>query len=432
MKKYLIKFIELGIHPKTSLERSRRIRFANSMSLMGILTSILFLLIFFFTQWSDLIGFIIGITVVSTFVPPILNFYQKTTLSRVVFVLAAAFDVILLTLYFGPKLHIQYFLFALTGYPLILFGKELKKWKYLLSSLMLVFYILLYFYFIKNRPFISIDVNDDTFLLIDCLIFLLIYALYFFFERETDYYSNHLSLKTQQLEEKNIELEQFASIASHDLHEPLRTVDNFVEIIKEEYHDDSNENAKEYFHFIHDALKRMQDMIDNLLEYTRLGKGKQFEVTDINKVLDEVQLDLHNLIQNKKVIINCTVMPQIFGLKSELKQVFQNLISNGIKFQDNTKPPELWITDHYDANSWIFCIADNGIGIDHKKHHEIFQMFNKLHSDKLYKGQGIGLAFCKKIIELHQGKIWVESEKGMGSRFYFSINKNLTNEEKAR
>jgi len=205
---------------------------------------------------------------------------------------------------------------------------------------------------------------------------------------------------------KNVELEHFAYIASHDLNEPLRTVNSFVDIIKEEYSDAADENLNTYFTFINDALSRMRLMIDGMLNYSRIGKSGDHQIVDLNALIIEIKIDLAELIKQKNVTIRASNLASINCLQLEIRQLFQNLITNAVKFQKPDAAPVIKITQK-----------------------EIFQMFTKLHLRQKYEGHGIGLAFCKKIVDSHKGKIWVESSPGNGSRFYFTLQKNYTYEK---
>jgi len=230
---------------------------------------------------------------------------------------------------------------------------------------------------------------------------------------------------TITLNEKNKDLEHFAYIASHDLNEPLRTMDSFIEIIRNEYHDNKDENLSTYFNFIHDAQIRMRKMIDALLSYSRLGKNKAFKQTDLKILVDEIEKDLNYLFKKKNVKLKRTNLPSVNCLAIEIKQVFQNLIINGIKFQKPNVTPDIEISCQERQTHWQFCVSDNGIGISKDKQEAVFQIFTKLHRATEFEGHGIGLAFCKKIVESHKGNIWIESTPNVGSQFYFTISKEL-------
>jgi light-regulated signal transduction histidine kinase (bacteriophytochrome) len=228
----------------------------------------------------------------------------------------------------------------------------------------------------------------------------------------------------EKLKESNEELEQFAYIASHDLREPLRTISGFIGLIFNRYKTQL-EPDQELLNYIIDASKRMQEMIDDLLQLSRISKGKIFQDVDIKEVINNILKNLNKLINQNFAKIIIDEMPHIKGDPNQIEQLFQNLIENAIKFRKPNISPEIRIHAdkqiEEDSSQWIFSIQDNGIGIDPKDFKKLFIIFQRLHSRYEYNGTGIGLALCKKIVERHGGKIWVESTPDVGSTFYFSI-----------
>lgn len=233
-----------------------------------------------------------------------------------------------------------------------------------------------------------------------------------------------LKAANQNLELKNRELEQFAFIASHDLQEPLRTISSFTDLLIEEYGSTFDENESIYVNYISQSSGRMRDLITALLEYSRLGNRRELRKTDCNTVLENVKHNLHTSITQSKTKIVSSYLPVINAYSEELELLFQNLISNAIKFRKKDVSPEIFISADNKNNEWQFSFADNGIGIDNKHNEKIFQLFQRLHTRDSYEGSGIGLSHCKKIVELHNGRIWVESKKDVGSVFYFTIPEN--------
>lgn len=227
--------------------------------------------------------------------------------------------------------------------------------------------------------------------------------------------------RTAELEIKNKELEQFAYVASHDLQEPLRTTSSFVDLLRKQYYDRLDENANLYIDYILQSSDRMKTLIKDLLDYSRLGRAKQMDVIDCNLMLKEVLADLDKVIRENGAKIHVEILPVIKGLPTEIKLLFQNLISNSIKFRRPGVSPEINIQGYKQNGFWHFSISDNGIGIEKQHQERIFIIFQRLHNRTDYEGSGIGLAHCKKVVELHGGKIWVESESGKGSTFRFTI-----------
>jgi light-regulated signal transduction histidine kinase (bacteriophytochrome) len=227
------------------------------------------------------------------------------------------------------------------------------------------------------------------------------------------------------LELKNKELQDFAYVVSHDLKEPLRMVSSFTSLLEKRYHDQLDEKGHKYIEFAVGGAKRMQHMIDDLLEYTRLGRhDSEKEDVNINELVQEVLKNLSMKVNESNALIEVSDMPRIKAIKVLIKVLFQNLISNALKFSTNTHNPLIKIHAVEDDSHWHFQIQDNGIGIAEGKQREIFGIFKKLHSKDEYEGTGIGLAICKRIVELHNGKIYVVSGREQGSVFHFSLQKN--------
>jgi len=233
-----------------------------------------------------------------------------------------------------------------------------------------------------------------------------------------------LKQKTTELERSNKELEEFAYAASHDLQEPLRTISTYCEAINEDYADKLDENADRYLDFVIDATRRMKEQIQGLLEYSRIGRSnRNFTKVDCNEVLKDVTIDLSAKINGGAATLEVDQLPVVYGDYHLLHRLFQNLIVNSIKFSDKGNPPILRIAASESVTHWEFSVSDNGIGIDPAQADRIFHVFQRLHSASAYPGTGVGLALCKKIVELHSGTIRVESSGSDGSTFHFSISK---------
>ncbi|TRX03970.1 PAS domain S-box protein [Flavobacterium gawalongense] len=234
----------------------------------------------------------------------------------------------------------------------------------------------------------------------------------------------NLEKNVKQLATSNIELEQFAYVASHDLQEPLRMVTGFLTLLEKKYGDVIDEKGKKYIHFAVDGAKRMRQIILDLLEFSRAGTLEDDqEELDLNELVKEIQLLFRKRIEKKKVIIKFDKLPVIQGHSAPLRQVFQNLISNALKYSKEGSYCEVNITVKEFENHWQFAVIDNGIGIAEEYFDKIFIIFQRLHNKDEYSGTGIGLAVTKKVIENLGGKIWLESTEGKGSTFYFTIKK---------
>lgn len=230
-----------------------------------------------------------------------------------------------------------------------------------------------------------------------------------------------LQEKLLELQRSNEDLEQFAYVCSHDLQEPLRVISNYTQLLAKRYQDHLDEDADEFVDFIVDATKRMQELINDLLLYSRVQtKGQAFRTTDCNETVKIAMSNLSLAIEESGATVTADHLPVVQADGSQMLQLFQNLISNAIKFRGEAAP-KIHIAARRENNFWIFSISDNGLGIDMKYAERIFIIFQRLHNRETYSGSGIGLAICKKIAERHGGKIWIESEPGQGTTFYFTI-----------
>ena len=227
----------------------------------------------------------------------------------------------------------------------------------------------------------------------------------------------------EELYRSNRELEQFAYVASHDLQEPLNTITDFVKLFEEQYKGRLDEEADQYLEFIIQAANRMGGLVKGVLGYSRIGLTKEITTIDCNVVLNEVKKDLSKRIKDTKTTFKIEKLPNIKGYELELHSLFQNLITNSIKFRRPGHNPKIEVSAEELPQYWKFSFKDNGIGIAEKNKDRVFNIFQRLNNMDSYEGTGIGLAQCKKIVELHGGQIWVESELGQGSTFCFTIKK---------
>ncbi len=224
-----------------------------------------------------------------------------------------------------------------------------------------------------------------------------------------------------ELERSNADLAQFAYVASHDLSEPLRMVSSYVQLLERRYGDQLDTDAHEFIDFAVDGVNRMQRLIDDLLAYSRVGTSEyRLEPIDLAALVEDTLKGMRATVDESGAVVTHDGLPTVIGDPGQLRQLFQNLIGNGIKFVDEG-PPRIHVSAQRDGREWRFAVADNGIGIDPNHAERIFAVFKRLHGRQSYPGSGIGLSICKRIVERHHGRIWVEQNEGGGSRFCFTI-----------
>jgi len=244
-------------------------------------------------------------------------------------------------------------------------------------------------------------------------------------EAELQEANGQLILKAQQLSRSNAELEQFAYVASHDLQEPLRMIASYTQLILRRYGDRFDGDAREFMDFIVDGATRMKQLIEDLLAYSRVGThGKAFRPTDSGAAVQKALANLRAAIESSNGTVTCDPLPTINADEFQLVQLFQNLIGNALKFK-GAETPRVHISVNEQADTWTFGVKDNGIGIDGEYFDRIFMVFQRLHSRADYPGTGIGLAICKKVVDRHGGRLWIESGVGSGSTFWFTVPKKV-------
>lgn len=234
--------------------------------------------------------------------------------------------------------------------------------------------------------------------------------------------ADELALLAQDLERSNAELKKFAYVASHDLQEPLNQVANYVQLLEMRYGEALDGDAVEFINFAVEGVSLMQTLIDDVLAYSKVDlQGIEWQLTDVEASLSRAMGNLRGRISDSEAVVTHDPLPTIVADGTQLMQLFQNLIGNAIKFKKPEQPPQIHIGVQRQEEAWLFSVQDNGIGIDPQFAERIFVIFQRLHTRDEYAGTGMGLAICKKIVECHRGRIWVESELGQGATFYFTI-----------
>jgi light-regulated signal transduction histidine kinase (bacteriophytochrome) len=226
----------------------------------------------------------------------------------------------------------------------------------------------------------------------------------------------------QNLELSNKDLEQFAYVANHDLQEPLRMISSYTQLLERKYSDKLDQDASDYIHYAVDGAIRMQKLLNDLLEYSRIkSQSEQNEPVDATTLLGQAVANLKQLLTENTALVTNDDLPVINADEAQMIRVFQNLIENAVKFQKKTELPQIHISCTKQDEMYRFSVADNGIGIDKQYHDKVFVVFQRLYSVKDYPGTGIGLSICKRIVDRHGGTIWFESVVNEGTTFYFTI-----------
>lgn len=234
--------------------------------------------------------------------------------------------------------------------------------------------------------------------------------------------AEELALLTQDLERSNAELKKFAYVASHDLQEPLNQVANYVQLLEMRYNHQLDQDAQDFIDFAVEGVSLMQTLIDDVLAYSKVDlQGIEWQLTEVETALNQALGNLRGRIAETGTVITHDSLPTIVAGGTQLMQLFQNLIGNAIKFQQKDVPPQIHVGVQRQEEHWLFWVKDNGIGIDPQFADRIFVIFQRLHTRDEYAGSGMGLAICKKIVECHRGRIWVESQLDQGATFYFTI-----------
>lgn len=341
--------------------------------------------------------------------------YQENKI-KIIIILILLMISYFLIYYFGIVLKTSIILSHFFYFPLILACLWWKKKGLIVPIFLAVSLVIFPFFFGSNIS------NPDTINNFLRGILLVIVGLVVAFLSE-QIFRKELDLKhvMADLKRSNEELQQFAYIASHDLQEPLRAIISFSRLLEDQYKDSLDKNGKEFIYFISEGADRMKILIKDLLAYSRISThAKPPKIINLEKILKDVLSNLQESIRENGVIISYDELPSLVIDHAQILQLFQNLINNAIKFR-REKPPKIHISAKKIEKEWLFSIKDNGIGIDPKYFDGIFKIFQRLHTRDEYPGSGIGLAVCKRIVQRYGGQIWVKSELGKGSTFFFTI-----------
>jgi signal transduction histidine kinase len=427
-----LSLINLGVDTVPVKAQKKYVRISNFIAANTFLGSLVYAVIgLLWEKWflleCSLLMSIVSVGVVA------LNSFGKTFYSRLLLVFGVDITTYLLVLQVGPAAQANSFMVLAIIIPFLVFN--IRKITpivigVVVPTIMLFAYTSVTPYFSSYYP----AIEDQELLYkigLGLQIYLLIISIYQFVyyigrtEKELEISKEQMLLQTSELRRSNADLEQFAYIISHDLKAPVRNISSFMNLLVNKYGPTMNPEAKEFIGYSHSGAKRLERLIDDVLAYCRIGINLPKPTpVNLNDVINTIRFELRErLAANGGVITVNKDLPAINNVHSSLMyHVFQNLISNGLKFNKNEKP-EINITWTNSLNYYTFSVADNGIGISKEYSATIFQMFKRLHTENEYDGTGIGLAICKKIAEYYHGEIWFESEAGKGTTFHFTVRK---------
>ncbi|RCR67278.1 sensor histidine kinase [Larkinella punicea] len=241
--------------------------------------------------------------------------------------------------------------------------------------------------------------------------------------KEYDRELSYRQLAMQELTRSNQELQQFAYIASHDLQSPLKTIANYLSLLENKHGDQLDPDARRLIGVSTAAAERMRNLINDLLDFSRVGSEVALRQVDLQELVNEILEEQQAEIQATGAVVDLGTLPTIMGHRTDLKQLFQNLVSNALKYRRPDVAPRVSIQVTDEGHQYRFAIRDNGIGIERQYFERVFQIFQRLHGRNQYSGTGIGLATCKKVIDIYGGQIWIDSTVGQGTTFYFTIPK---------
>ncbi len=417
---------ELGMPENPNQIEKFRITVCNTISVLIICVCVLYSTLFLYQNK------IIEITpyVLALFISVICLYlnYRKYFFANRILIMIVANGLIFYTLiYAGYDIQSQMFFIILMATSFLLFKNHYIPFLFLI--IISAMHIVVYSYVLQNGPinagsriYIGEYVNFIIALATAANLSHSLYLELKIYEERNMEALEEVRQSNIQLQKKNEQLENLIYVTSHDLQEPLRNIKNMANLVVQTVKS-NDEQTNQSIQFLNDSTDRMSNMIESIMKYAEIGHEQAPELVDIDVLLQEVKLDLGLQIKETNAVIEYENLPEILAYRSELRSLIQNLLSNAIKFRHANRHPIIKISYEKSVDCYTFGVSDNGIGVDKKHSDTIFQMFKRLHTQRKYNGTGIGLAHCKKVVELHEGDIWVEPNKPYGSIFHFTIKR---------
>lgn len=417
---------ELGMPKEANQIERFRIKVCNTTSFLIILVCGLYCSLFLYQNKTiETVPYFL--TIFIALVSFYLNYKRRFFANRFVIMLMANCLIFYTLIYAGYDIQSQMFFIILMATSFLLFKNHYVSFSFFVF--IGVTHIIVYTYVLQNGPinegsriYIGEYVNFIIALATAANLSHLLYMELKAYEKRNEEALEEIKESNNRLHTKNEQLENIVYITSHDLQEPLKNIKNMANLIvmtvKEE-----DAQTKQSIQFLHDSTDRMSRMIESIMKYAKIGQEQKPELVDVGALYKEVILDLDWQIKETGALIEAEDLPSVLAYPHELRSLIQNLLSNAIKFRHPDRKPKIKITCEKSINYYTFDVRDNGIGVEEKHFDTIFQMFKRLHSQKKYNGTGIGLAHCRKVVELHGGNIWIASNYPHGSIFYFTIKR---------
>ncbi len=429
----LYKLIHTGVQEEQSLSEVKRIKLLNQIALLYIGGVFLKFLIELFV-W-DLIGLFLTVIIMGLFsVAIVLNHFGKLIWARVYFSIIFTMVLVVLNILFGRYFGSEFAFFPLIMVIIIFYENNTIKLFWLLF--IACNYIASCLYIKYNEPILLHNLSDSIFYFMFSVSFFGVFLMSNVFidenkdfEAKTNELLERLKTKNVHLETANNELEKFAYVASHDLKTPLRNIHSFLTLIQRKIKQGKIEEIDEYLDFASMNAQRMHELIQDILEFSQFSVKKiSFEYHDLNQIMDNALSNLQEIIKEKNAVVHTETLPKLLCNSSQILSLFQNLIENGIKY-NNSAIPTLEIKTIEKRTEYQIYIKDNGIGIENEYQDKIFEMFYRLHNQGDYSGSGIGLATCRKIVSHHGGKLHLTSVINKGSTFCIVLPKRIQTKE---
>ncbi|MCW5909355.1 MAG: hypothetical protein KIS94_15930 [Chitinophagales bacterium] len=437
------RWISIGVKSHTSLHQRRYILLTNSINFTTLFLIPPYAILFYALGYTWHALFLIPVFFLIA-IPLFLTYMQYYMVARILLLFLLNLILGVYALLFGREsgIHLLYMVFSTV--PLLLF--PLRNFPYIISS----WFVSVVCYCVVRYEFILLDtqVNANAQQVISFSIVLLTFVwllLNFYYliranaSQEKDLKKQNEMLKNEaverkaaeqklkeynrQLRIKNREVEQFTHVAAHDLQEPLRIITSYTQLLQRHATDKLDTVSKQYMNHLLQGTSRLKSLMTDLLDYFDISTLQNVEDVNCNDLLNDIVTNLKDAYPDKQFSIKYSNLPIVYGNRHNLRSLFFNLLDNAIKFNRDGINPEVAIEDISTPDYWKFAVSDNGIGIEEKYLKNMFTIFQRLHSIERYEGTGIGLAQCKKIVELHGGRIWVESVAGKGSTFFFTLKK---------